>query len=239
MFQWTKSGVELATSLAQQALDIEPSYGSAHAVLVGIHPLNRRRRWRGTAEETLRLALEHGRLAVELDETEYAGHWFLSEVYLFRTKDLEQAMVHAERAVRLCPNASGPTAWMGFLKGCSGEHQAGIDLCTRALRHDPFAPGYLRYLASCVHFNARNYPEAIKSLHASEWMSTPKLLTATYASSGRIEEAKATLAAHIDSIAPEMTPPPENWFDYFSERCPYVRQEDIAHYLSGLEAAVD
>lgn len=239
MFQWTKTAVESATELAERALEIEPKYGSAHAVMVGIQLLNWRRCWRGSPEETLESALKHGRLAVELDETEYAGHWFLSEVYLFRMKDLEQAMVHGERAVKLCPNASGPTAWMGFLKGCSGEHESGIELCARALQHDPLAPGYLRYPAGCVQFNARNYPEAIKILHAAEWMSKPELLTATYANASRVDEARKILAAHIESIAPEMMQLPDNWLGYFTERCPYVRDKDVAHYLSGLEAAVE
>ena len=238
MYQWTKTGVESATELAERALEIEPKYGSAHAVNVAIQLLNWRRCWRGSPEGTLELAVKHGRLAVELDETEYAGHWYLSEVYLFRMKELEQAMVHAERAVKLCPNASGPTAWLGFLKGCSGEHQSGIEFCTRALKHDPFAPDYLWYLAGCVQFNAKNYPEAIKNLHATEWISKPELLTATYAHTGQVDGAKSILAAHIESIAPEMTRLPDNWLGYFAERCPYVREEDIAHYLSGLEAAV-
>ena len=125
MYQWTKTGVETATGLAERALEIEPKYGSAHAVLVAVQLLNWRRCWSESPEETLQLALKHGRSAVELDETEYTGHWYLSEAYLFRMKDLEQAKVHAERAIKLCPNASGPTAWMGFINGCSGEHQSG------------------------------------------------------------------------------------------------------------------
>jgi adenylate cyclase len=238
LYQWTKVGIETATELAERALEIDPKNGSAHAVLVGVQLLNWRRCWRGSPAETLESALTHGRSAVEVDETEYTGHWYLSEVYLFRLKDLEQAKVHAERAVKLCPNASGPLAWMGLINGCSGEHQTGIEFCNKALRLDPFAPDYLQYLAGCVHFNARNYEEAIKHLHATQWLSKPELLSATYAHIGRINEAQNILASHTDSIAVEMTQMPEDWFTYFAERCPYVGEKDIAHYLSGLEAAL-
>ena len=175
---------------------------------------------------------------MELDETEYTGHWFLSEAYLFRLKDLEQAKVHAERAIKLCPNAAGPTAWMGFIKGCSGEHQSAIKLCARALRLDPFAPDYLQYLAGCVHFNARHYEEAIKHLHGTEWLSKPELLSSTYVHMGRINEARDVLASHTDSIAAEMTRVPNDWLAYFAERCPYVREEDAVHYVSGLKAVL-
>ena len=113
-----------------------------------------------------------------------------------------------------------------------------IELCTRALRLDPLAPDYLQYLAGCVYFNARNYEEAIKNLHATEWLSKPELLSATYANVGRVDEARNILASHTDSIAAEMTGLPDNWFTYFAERCPYVREKDIAHYLSGLETAI-
>ena len=238
LYQWTKAGIETATELAERALEIDSKNGSAHAVLVGVQLLNWRRCWRGSPAETLESALTHGRSAVEVDETEYTGHWYLSEVYLFRLKDLEQARVHAERAVKLCPNASGPLAWMGLINGCSGEHQAGIEFCNKALRLDPFAPDYLQYLAGCVHFNARNYEEAIKNLHATQWLSKPELLSATYVHAGRVNEARDILASHTDSIALEMTRIPDDWFTYFAERCPYVREKDIAHYLSGLEAAV-
>jgi len=238
MYQWNKTGVETATGLAERALEIESRYGSAHAVLVAVQLLNWRRCWNGSPEETLQLALEHGRSAVELDETEYTGHWYLSEAYLFRMKDLEQARVHAERAIKLCPNASGPIAWMGFINGCSGEHQSGIELCTRALRLDPLAPDYLQYLAGCVQFNARNYAEAIKYLHATNWLSKPELLSVTYANAGRIDEAREILASHTESIAAEMTELPDDWFTYFAERCPYVHEKDVVHFLSGLEIAV-
>jgi len=238
LFQWTKAGVETATELAERALEIDPKNGSAHAVLVGVQLLNWRRCWTGSPAETLESALSHGRSAVELDEGEYTGHWYLSEAYLFRLKDLEQAKVHAERAIKLCPNASGPLAWMGLIKGCSGEHQAGIEFCNKALRLDPFAPDYLQYLAGCVHFNARNYEEAVRHLHATQWLSKPELLSATYVHIGRIDEARNILASHIDSIAVEMTQTPDDWFSYFAERCPFVGEKNTAHYLSGLEAAL-
>ena len=192
----------------------------------------------GHLRGTLDLALKHGRFAVELDETEHAGHWFLSEVYLFRLKDLEQARVHAERAVKFCPNASGPSASMGFIQGCSGEHQSGIELCARALRHGPLAPDYLKYLLGCVNFNARNYEEAIKSFHATEWFSNPELLSTTYANARRVDEAREILALHCESIAPKMTRRPDSWFAYFAKRCPYVREDDVAHSLSGLEGVI-
>ncbi len=239
LYQWTKTGIETATELAERALEIDPRNGSAHAVLVGVELLNWRRCWSGSPEETLESALTHGRAAVELDKTEYAGHWYLSEVYLFRLRDLEQARVHAERAVTLCPNASGPLAWMGLISGCSGEHQAGIEFSNRALRLDPFAPDYLQYLAGCVHFNAKDYEEAVKHLHATRWLSKPELLSAAYVHIGRVDEARDILASHIESIAVEMTRLPNDWFTYLSERCPYTGEEDTAHYLSGLEAALE
>lgn len=238
LYQWTKAGIETATELAERALEIDPKNGSAHAVIVGVQLLNWRRCWKGSAAETLASALFHGRSAVEVDKAEYTGHWYLSEVYLFRLKDLEQAKVHAERAVKLCPNASGPLAWIGLVNGCSGEHQAGIEFSNKALRLDPFAPDYLQYLAGCVHFNARNYEQAIKHLHATQWLSKPELLSATYVHTGRLNEARNILASHIDSIAVEMTQKPDDWFNYFSERCPYVNEKDIVHYLSGLEATL-
>lgn len=72
----------------------------------------------------------------------------------------------------------------------------------------------------------------------TKWLSKPELLTAAYANAGRIDEANKVLSTHIESIAPEMMQLPHNWLDYFVERCPYVREEDIDHYVSGLEAAV-
>ena len=75
-------------------------------------------------------------------------------------------------------------------------------------------------------------------MHATQWLSKPELLSATYVHIGRIDEARSILASHIDSIAVEMTRIPDDWFAYFAERCPYVSEEDIAHYLSGLKAAL-
>jgi hypothetical protein len=126
---------------------------------------------------------------------------------------------------------------MGLINTCSGEHQAGIEICNKALRLDPFAPDYLKYLAGCVHFNARNYEEAIKRLRDTQWLSKPELLSATYGHVGRVSEARNILASHINSISVEMALMPDDWFAYFAERCPYVREKDITHSLSGLETA--
>lgn len=127
---------------------------------------------------------------------------------------------------------------MGHISGCSGEHQVAIDFCNKALRLDPFAPDYLQYLAGCVLFNARNYDEAIKQLHATRWLSKPELLSAAYVNAGRVGKARELLASHADSIAVEMTRVPDDWFAYFAERCPYVDEKDVAHYLSGLKGAL-
>ena len=75
-------------------------------------------------------------------------------------------------------------------------------------------------------------------MHSTQWLSKPELLSATYAHIGRINEAQNILASHTDSIAVEMTRMPDDWFTYYAERCPYVGEKDIAHYLSGLEAAL-
>jgi tetratricopeptide (TPR) repeat protein len=128
---------------------------------------------------------------------------------------------------------------MGLIDSCSGDHNGGIEFSNKALRLDPFAPDYLQYLAGAVHFNARNYEEAVKHLHATQWLSKPELLSATYVHIGRLDEARRILASHTDSIAVEMKRMPDDWFTYYAERCPYVSQEDIAHYCSGLEAALE
>jgi len=73
----------------------------------------------------------------------------------------------------------------------------------------------------------------------TEWLPKPELPSACYATVGRVDEAREMIANHIDSIAAETTTVPDNWFAYFAERCPYVRENDIAHYVSGLQKAVN
>ena len=243
VLQESKSGVAEARPLLEQALAMDPRYAMTHAWLCTAHLLEWVGHWSASPKTSLELALKHGRLAVKLDETSYLGHWRLSEVYLVALRDSVEAKIHAERAMTLNPNASGAIAWMGFISGCLGEHDKGIELAREALRLDPLAPGWLRCILGHAYFMARRYDEAISAYKAAslDWAYGLGWLAASYAQASRIDEARATASSFLEQARKEMVASPlgepESWIEFLVARSGYARQEDINHFVDGLRKA--
>ncbi len=243
VLQESKPAVAEARPLLEQALAMDPGYALTHAWLCTAHLLEWVGHWSTSPKASLELALKHGRLAVKLDETSHLGHWRLSEVYLVGLRDPVEAKIHAERAVTLNPNASGAIAWMGFISGCLGKHDKGIELAREALRLDPLAPGWLRCILGHAYFMARRYDEAISAYKAAslEWAYGLGWLAASYAHASRIDEARATASSYLEAARKEMVAcplgEPESWIEFLVARSGYVRQEDINHFVDGLRKA--
>jgi len=243
VLQESKPAIAEARALLEQALAMDPRYALTHAWLCTAHLHEWYGHWTTSPKASLELALKHGRLAVKLDETSYLGHWLLSEVYLIGLRNPVEAKIHAEWAVTLNPNASGAIAWMGFISGCLGEHDKGIELAREALRLDPLAPGWLRCLLGHAYFMARRYDEAISAYKAAslEWVAVLGWLAASYAQASRIDEARATASSYLKEARKEMVAyplgEPESWIEFLVARSGFVRQEDINHFVDGLRKA--
>ena len=136
--------------------------------------------------------MKHARRAVELDQTDGVAYMILSDHCLFIMEDLTEAKVHAERAMKLNPNASNIVIWRGYIHNCDGESKQAMELCERGTRLDPLAFGWFKFLHGVVCFDAGQYDRAIDMFLATNWEEKWLHLSAAYALTGQTERARET-----------------------------------------------
>jgi TolB-like protein/DNA-binding winged helix-turn-helix (wHTH) protein/Tfp pilus assembly protein PilF len=154
------AGAAEATQLFETAIDIDPSYGMAHALLA----VMRLREWHmrsGDSPVTLEQAYRFAMRAVELDDGESTCHSILAQVCLYR-RAFELAALHMRRAVEVNPNNQWNVADIAYLLVYTGETDEALRWTARAREMDPYfnPPWYWRQVG-CVYFVSRKYREAL------------------------------------------------------------------------------
>jgi len=154
------AGAAEAARLFEKAIEIDPGYGIAYALLA----VMRTHDWEhqpgdSTAklDEAYRLALR----AVELDDSESTCHSMLAQVSLYR-RAFEFAVQHMRRAVELNPNNQWNVADMALVLGYAGEAEEALTRSARAKQIDPYfdPPWYWRQ-AGRIYAVLRRYREAL------------------------------------------------------------------------------
>jgi TolB-like protein/DNA-binding winged helix-turn-helix (wHTH) protein len=154
------AGAAEATRLFEKAIEIDPGYGMAHALLA----VMRMHEWQhqpgeSTArlDEAYRLAI----LGVELDDGESTCHSGLAHVCLYR-RVFGLALQHMSRAVELNPNNQWNVADMALVLGYAGEAEQALTWSARAKQIDPYfdPPWYWRQ-AGRISMVLRRYREAL------------------------------------------------------------------------------
>ncbi len=132
----TKDDVTEAISLLNNAIEVEPDFASAFALLGHCHAHIGMRGWvrpaREAFEEARRVAEEAVRLAPSSPDSNHA----LSLV-LRVTGDSEQAITAARHAIDLNPNYADAYSALGHALIFSGEFEEGLAACRRAARGSP------------------------------------------------------------------------------------------------------
>ncbi len=155
--QWDDpAGLAEATRLFERAIEIDPGYGMAHALLA----IMRMRHWQeqpgdSTAEldEAYHLAMR----AVELDDSESTCHSMLAHVCLWR-RLYELALQHMSRAVESTPTANG--TWRTW-RWCSATRVGPRRLCSGASGPSRSIRISTRRGTGRVHMVLRHYREAL------------------------------------------------------------------------------
>jgi len=155
------AGAAEATRLIEKAIDIDPGYGMAHALLA----ILRIRDWLREPENSaskLDEAYHLATRAVELDDGESTCHSMLAYPNLYR-RAFELALQHTRRAVELNPNNQWNLADMAIVLAYAGRAQEALTWSLRAKQIDPYfdPPWYWRHIGH-IYLVLRRYPEALE-----------------------------------------------------------------------------
>jgi Tfp pilus assembly protein PilF len=236
-FNYSSDDNRKAGELLETAVEIEPNYAAALALLSEVYNRNWLNGWSLDGQKDLLDSHRMAARAVAIDDSDSRTHTAMALACLFKS-EFAEARDHFETALRLNPNDTRVLAYYSRHAVLAGEPRQGIEMIHRALHLNPFGK-YNTYLGS-AEFVARHYDEAVDRLRNVRDPSPTvlALLAASFAQLDRTDEAKSTCEHYL--IIAKSTPmlrrlqDVANWRDFFVARWPFRREEDLEHLLASL-----
>ena len=233
----TKETTAQAREMFERAIELDPSFAGAYAILSHTHWRDWRNQW---SEDTqaLERAFEAAKKAVALDDSLPLAHTYLGWAYVWR-KQYEEAIAEGERAIALDPNFAEGYARLGQILIFAGRPEEGIGLVKKAMRLDPhYPPNHLVYLARGYDLLGK-HEDAITALRECitrdpDRYAAHKSLAVIYGLLGRREEAQAEVAELFRLR-------PHGGFDAsltdVREKMPFKDQEVLERHVEGMRKA--
>lgn len=215
-----------ARPLLKQSIELDPSFADAHASLAMSY-LWGWVLWGETVESHRSLALSAAKRAVLHDPDNAGAHAILGEVLMFH--ELEASAAELATALRIDPNHSDAWVFLGDVKVFEGNAVEGIGYTRKAFRLNPHPPGWYYWFLGFGQYAAGQYEEAVETLRhdATHLLASQRILAASLAQLGRVEEAKMEaqqfIAAH----------PHFNLEHWANSHHPFKRAADRQHFIDG------
>ena len=189
------AGAAEATRLFEKAIELDPDYAIAHALLATLCSA----RWLdecGNSDGALEEAYVLANRAVELDAGESTCHAILGQVCRLR-RSFDLAEQYARRAIQINPNNQWNAADLGSVLMYVGQVEEAVSWFTRAREIDPyFDPPWYWHDFGKAHMIAHRYADALSKLtHVrTRRYRLAALMAGCYAELGDMERARACVA---------------------------------------------
>jgi TolB-like protein/Tfp pilus assembly protein PilF len=205
-----KERVERAKQLFDEAIALDPEYAFAYSILSTTHVDLVLLGASESPRESLQRAVELGKKAIALDDSNSSSHANLSFPYMW-LREYDKAISEAEKAVSLSPNSATAYWALGSALSMSGRPQEGIPMLQKSLRLSP-VPIHSQVLGMLAHSysSVGQYEEAIATYKKMLQIYGPDHLVAhiglavRYASLDREKEARAE-GAEVLRIDPKFS----------------------------------
>jgi len=158
--KWTKEAVEKAIEYFQKAIEIDPNYAQAYAMLADCYVWFG---WSGNLplKEASVKAIASTTKALEIDDTNAEALYALGQTKFYLHWDWEGGIREIERAIELNPNFPGAHGEYAWYLMAMGRFEEAIAEAKRYLQLDPIA--YLPNMTlGYVYYCARQYDQALE-----------------------------------------------------------------------------
>jgi TolB-like protein/Tfp pilus assembly protein PilF len=226
---------DTALALLGKAIELEPDYAAAHAIIAWCHEQRYLRS--GLREETRTAALQHARQAIAIGGDDAAALATAGFVIAVAAHDYETALTAFDRSFALSNSSALALGFSSIVRTWKGDDDLAVEQAQLALRLSPFDPLiYLPYVGlAYAHFAARRFEEAAaaasRASQSNPRFSVPYILhTAALAEVGRTDDAMG-VARRLLELEPGITTATA-----ILSAC-YVNPENIAALGSALRKA--
>jgi adenylate cyclase len=225
---------ELARQLAKEAIDTDPLYAFAYAILGKTHLLDV---WLGTSpspKKSIFQAMELVQKAIDIDESLGIAYGLLGFLYTM-TGQHEKGIIEAEKAIALEPNSDLAHQALGLALRFGDRPNDAIPVIKKAIRLNPFAPSTYLFNLGLSYLFSGQYEEAVAQCKKATIREPNNLgaqlsLTVAYGLSGRDEEARAT-AQEVLRINPKFS------LERLSKSLVYKNRADKDRFIDALRKA--
>jgi TolB-like protein len=188
--QHTALAAREANLLLDRALELDPDYAEAHRLLA----LNLWLGWEfwGEAIDPTRArAVEEAERAVALDPNDAANRWALG-IILGHERRWAESDAEFDAALKLDPNLADAWAMRADLATLGSRPAEAIDFVRKALRLNPYPPGWYYWQLGQAQYAAEDYEAAVQTFRRPETYRTTsrRLLAASLAKLGHLDEAR-------------------------------------------------
>jgi adenylate cyclase len=199
----TPEAFEKALAALEQAIEIDPEYGLAWAMLGHIHADNFALGFR-EIEAPLEKALTFAQKGVALAPDNQFARDALTLVY-FHRGDKDFFLQHVEETIALNPNSPYIVGVAGWHMALYGEWDRGLELLKKGMKLNPYHPSWF-HLAPYMDYYLRGeyenaFAEALK-FNYPELFWDPVMRAAALGRLGRQNEAKAAVGQLLE-LEPE------------------------------------
>jgi TolB-like protein/class 3 adenylate cyclase len=222
-----EGGLE-AESLLLRAIELDPRYSAAHALLADISTI--RFLYTG-GREFLDKALTYARQAIALDPEEPWANYAIGFVFMYR-RSWPEAGLYLRRAVELNQNDVYFLAIYALWLSYSGRDEEALAAIKEAMRRDPFGQEWFWDIQGIVFTTQEMYVEAISSF--KHMASLPPwsrcYLAISLAKSGDQFQAKAVLK-DFNALALNIRPS-----NLIETRMPHMKADTMRRLLGTLQS---
>jgi TolB-like protein/class 3 adenylate cyclase len=232
VYAWDKEGIVTGLDLLRQAIERDPNYGSALALAAACHQQLHNNDWTNDPEASRREGVDLARRALRVASEDPGVLVYAAEVLAYFGEEIDAAIELIDRALALNPSFARGWVRSGWLRLWAGQPELAISHFENSLRLSPHARKAGTLMAIGVaYFFIRRFGDAQAMLLGSlqehpSWAPTYRFLAASYAHSGRLDEAHEMIR-RLRAITSVIVPDAAHW------RNPEHREL----YLSGLRLA--
>jgi TolB-like protein/DNA-binding winged helix-turn-helix (wHTH) protein/Flp pilus assembly protein TadD len=223
-----------ARELFTKAVEFDPDFAMAYAMLAWTHAFDAMNGWSQAREQSLLHARELATKALTLEEALPLAYFVIGLSYR-ETGEYLEALVEAEKAIRYDPNYANAHVLLATLLYYAGRPEEGLEQIKKAILLNPHHPYNYTFHLGQAYYILRRYDEAIEAFQqgldtnpASERLHV--WLAAAYAQAGFTDEAEWE-ADQVLTLNPTFS------IERMQETFPFKDPADLAHFQSGLRKA--
>jgi adenylate cyclase len=232
--RFTKGDNVQARQLSEEAIDKDPQFAAAYAMVGWTHFFDARFGWTESRVKSIQMAFKYAQKTLEINDTIDYAHQLLGAIYLLK-RQYDKAVAAVEHAITLNPNGARLYDTLAGVVGCSGRWEDSIIYAKKSIRLDPFPQITVFHWLGRAYFMTGHYDEAILTFKrilaiSPNYLPAHAFLAACYSSLSREAEAGAA-AEEVLRINPKFC------LESYAKTLPYKNKSDIERYMAALRKA--